>query len=331
MRYLLLILCLTASVQADILIGTKVDVQDFSGYVVPENKILDLGGESITVSKSIKLSSGAQIQNGSITGENLPDHFGVIEVPSGADGCKITNITASGGSYNGLAVVLGEQCQIKDCEVVAGTGWGVKLLEADGALIDGLKTLNLRRGGIYVGDDDKDDDNFTDDVEIRNCVLDGADEEAVFRLNNAKNINVHDNIFINTRSRSKKEAVQLRGGSGLLIRNNILGSVATGQTPVGRPILATFRIKDCLIYGYVLSQAGSDIVIESGQIIMLKSFDFQGTTYKLANGGGGYALTGKKETETLPKAKLLATKTTIQGAKYVTGGTAKTSNVTVKK
>lgn len=330
-KLLCLLLLIILPVKADVLLGKKIDLKDFSGYQVPKDTILDLGGETIVITKTITLSAGSQIQNGTIEGPDLPDHFGVITVPAGADDCKITNIHASGGSYNGLAVVLGERCQIKDCEVEEGTGWGVKLLEGDQAVIDGLKTLNLRRGGIYVGDGEKDDDNFTDDVEIKNCTLDGADEEAVLRLNNAANVNVHDNTFINTRSSSKKEAVQLRGGSGLLLRNNILGSVATGQTPVGRPILATFTIQDCLIYGYILSQAGSDIKIERGQIVMTKTYSFQGTTYKLANGGGGYALSAKGKTNLLPAAKLVATKTTIIGAEHTTGGGAKTVNVTIKK
>lgn len=64
---------------------------------------------------------------------------------------------------------------------------------------------------------------------------------------------------------------------------------------------------------------------------MTKTFKFQDVTYKLANGGGGYALSAKPATNLLPKAKLLATKTTIIGAAHTTGGGAKTSNVTVKK
>ena len=197
------------------------------------------------------------------------------------------------------------------------------MLEADGAIVSGNRTKDLRRGGLYIGDDDRDDDNYTDGVIVRGNWFDGADEEAVFRANNARSLTLESNVFINTQCRAKKEAAQFRGGSGNCRGNVYLGSIAAGQTPNGRIISAQFAFKDETIYGYVLAQAGAVLTFDGGLLSLAKSYNIRGVTYTLANGGGGYAFTAKKAANGLPDAKLIARGVKIVGAKYEAGGLAK--------
>lgn len=298
---------------------------DYSGYRCKAGEVLDLRNQTVELTAPIRAAKGCTIKRGKFLGPKLPQHKPAVEIPHGADDVTVDRCSFLGGSYNGLVVALGERARIISNVVLEGSGWFAKLLEADGALIDGNTTHNLRRGGIYIGDDDKANDDYTDNVTIRDnwlSISPTQDEESPFRLNNARNVLVERNIFVGCGSNSKKESAQFRGGSGVCRSNVYIGSIATGQTPNGRPITAEFRFEDETIYGYVLSQAGSVVRFDRGSLSLEKSFTYAGERYTLKNGGGGYAFTGKYAANGLPAAKMLAVGVKIKGAKHVKGGTA---------
>lgn len=275
--------------------------KDFSGYIVTSGQVLDLGGSTVTAAKSLSLRGGT-IKNGTLnfSGEK---HSAAINCEKGfASG--IDSITTQGGSYNGLAKVWGDSTVIANCNVLPGTGWGVQILGAHKVRVDGLTTKNLRRGGIYLGSGNGYGTAETcDDCIVSNCRLDGADEESPLRTNVGIRLLVSDCWIDNTRSSSGKEAVQLRGISGVLSHCVVLGSTSSGQTPVGQSQTSTFTIGDSTIYGYSSIEAGGNITFDNCTLVQGKSFVHAGKTYTLMTPGNGYCINCQAAARGLPDGR----------------------------
>lgn len=268
---------------------------DLSGMAVKAGDVLDLGGQSFKLTK--RITSFGTVRNGQLIGV-LAQHEAAVEIPKAAVGASVENVKFVGGSYNGLVRDYGSQSRIINCTVLPGTGWGVQLIDSSGPVVDGLVTKDLRRGGIYV---------FATDYEIRNSHLDGADEEAPLRVQKGSRGRVFNTYVNNTRSRSQKEALQLRGVSGAVENCTILGSIAAGQTPVGEKQTAVFSIRNSEIFGYVRNEAGGDLTIENCRITIADSYTRQekgkAVVYRLALSGGGYAIANQPAARDLPKGK----------------------------
>lgn len=290
---------------------------ELSGVSVPAGRLLDLGGKTIKTTKPITLGKGSAICNGRIEFFPPDDRKklaeGAIHAPDASTDCKIEGITAKTGSYSGLAKVWGDRTRIHDCKVEPGSGWGILCLEGDGSHFSKIVTDQLRRGGIYLGDDGVPANGINcDNIIIEDCYLDGADEEAVFRSNTGVNCIVRRNVFINNTSKSGKEAVQLRGISGLFDDNVTIGSIAAGQTPVGQYQTSTWTIQSCTTFGYCRIEAGGNLTLDGGSLTLSPVFKWLGDTYTLVTGGGGYGIAPQPAARDLPAAKA-----TVKGTKII--------------
>ena len=287
----------------DIIIGKKVPTsQDFSGYIVNADQVLDLGGETITIKRPI-LCYGT-IRNGSIDGTAFNQYEGGVYVMKAATGAMIENITFKGGSFNGLAKIWGNGAKIINCGVEEKTGCGVQVLGADDGLISGWHQKNTRRGGIYFGDGT----GYGTKVECKNWVVEkstliNSDNEAVFRANTAVGLMVRDCFFDNTGCAVGKEAVQPRGREMTFLRCVIVGSTSSGQQPNGITQNSIVQFIDSTIYGYNSIEAGGDVTFTRCQLIHQPSWTYNGQTYTLKTAGNGCPVNPQSAARGLPDGK----------------------------
>lgn len=288
-----------------------VNLADYGGFKVAKGQTLNLQGATVKASSSLH-NLGGTIKNGIIvfSGEK---HSAAINCEKGYKS-TIAGISVTGGSYNGLAKVWGDGTKIVDCEVVSGTGWGVMVLGADDVYIAQLRTKDLRRGGIYFGDGTAYGTHFEcTDCVVEACVLDGADEEAVFRANTCTGLIVRNSFFDNTRCRVGKEAVQPRGISGLFENCTILGSTSSGQQPNGISQTANFRFLKCTIFGYNSIEAGGDVTFERCNLSQGNTVNINGKIYTLKTPGNGCLVNPQKAARGLPDGRALVKGCTIAG------------------
>lgn len=241
--------------------------KDLSGLVIADGQILDLGGKTISVTKPIRLGKLAGIQNGTIDGTALAKFDSGLQLVG--YGAWVSNVKFYGGSYNGLAKVFANNCILDRCTILPKTGWGIQVLGADQCTIRGLKLSNSRRGGVYWGSgvgypSGKEECN---DCILENSDLVNSDEEALVRANTAQNLIIRECRIDNTGCRVGKEALQLRGRSGVVHACKVYGSTSSGQQPNGVKQAAKFVFSDCTIYGYNSVEAGGDITFDNCELI----------------------------------------------------------------
>lgn len=288
---------------------------DYSGYTIKAGQILDLGGKSITITKPI--SCAGTICNGKIVGK-LAQFDAAINIAKGSDGARIDGIIFAGGSYNGLCKVWGNGARITNWKVLPGTGWAIQVLGSHRGLIGKGDTLNLRRGGIYFGDGTGYGTSKTcDDWVIEDVRLDGADEEAVFRINTARRLRVRRFWFDNTRCRVGKEAAQNRGCDAVFEDGTILAGTSNGQQPNGTPQLVAGTFRRCLIYGYNSIEAGGDVDFIDCNLVNTPTLTIKGKTYTLKTPGNGCLINPQVAARGLPSGKAEAVHCTMK-AKAIT-------------
>ena len=300
--YAALLMFIGGVTAGDILIGKRIETRDFSGYLIPADQVLDLGGETISITKPIFCYG--EIRNGTIDATGLSQHEGAIYFLKAAKNPVAANITVKGGSYNGAAKVWADGAKIINCSVSAGTGWGVQILGADNGLISGWKQTDTVRGGIYFGDGT----GYGTKTECLNWTVEkstliNSRWEAVFRVNTARGLVVRDCFFDNSKSESGKEAVQPRGREMTFERCVIIGSTSSGQQPNGVKQTSVVKFIESTIYGYNSVESGGDVTFTRCQLIHRPAWQYNGKIYTLKTPGNGYPITPQSAARDLPDGK----------------------------
>lgn len=325
---LLLSLALDIAVPADVIIGRKLENRDLSGFLIPEGQVLDLGGETVTITKPIFCYG--EIRDGVIDATGLQQHEGAIYFPANAKSPAATKISVKGGSYNGAIKVWANGSRIVDCSVTAGTGWGVQILGADNGLISGWKQQDTARGGIYFGDGSA----YGTKTECLNWTVEkstlvNSRWEAVFRANTARGLKVRDCFFDNSKSESGKEAVQPRGREMAFERCVIINSTSSGQQPNGVMQTSEVKFSECTIYGYNSIEAGGNVTFARCLLIHRPSWTYNGTTYTLSTPGNGCPVNPQSSARGLPDGKALLQNCTVD-AKELTKAPKRVRSESVK-
>lgn len=297
-RFLVLIavvILLTAAVCANAETIKASSLPKLDGYTVKVGDVLDLEGKVWNAAKSISVLG--RVVNGRINYSG-PDHSGALDFPKTANGASAEGVTVAGRDYTGIARVWGQNVTIKSCEALPGSGWGVIAIDAPGVQLLKIKTTNTRRGGVYLGGD-----TGCDGAKIDDGIFIRSDHETLLRVNSGKNVVISDTFADNTQGQSQKEAMQLRGGSGVVRNCTVLNNLAVGQTPTGTPATTAWEIKSSTVYGYTRVEAGGELAVIGGNFVNRPTITLDGKPYTLNLAGGGYAFALQGAARGLPAAK----------------------------